>query len=62
MLIGEAAKTHEVFSSEGYGQWISYALQKNDKLLNFAPSIIFLIIDGNALLETYSDYDSGKLC
>ncbi|MBP3483710.1 MAG: HAD-IIIC family phosphatase [Oscillospiraceae bacterium] len=59
MLIGEAAKTHEVFSSEGYGQWISYALQKNDKLLNFAPSIIFLIIDGNALLETYSDYDSG---
>ena len=59
MIIGEAAKNHEVFSSEGYGQWISYALQKNDELSAFAPSVIFLIIDGNALLETLSDYNSG---
>lgn len=59
MIIGEAAKTHEMFSSEGYGQWISYALQKNDELSAFDPSIIFLIIDGNALLETYSDFNSG---
>lgn len=59
MLIGEAAKTYEMFSSEGYGQWISYALRKSEALSDFAPSIIFLIIDGNALLETYSDYDSG---
>jgi len=59
MLIGEMAKTHEVFSPSGYGQWINYALQKNDELLSFAPSIIFLIVDGNALMETYSDYTAG---
>lgn len=59
MFIAEAAKTHEVFSPSGYGQWISYALQKNEELLSFAPSIVFLIIDGNALMETYSDYTTG---
>lgn len=59
MLIGEVSKTHEVFSTAGYGQWVSYALEKNKELYSFEPKIIFLIIDGNALLEPYSDYSSG---
>lgn len=60
LLIKSLEKRFEVFETEGYGQWISYALAHNPALVEFNPKVIFLIIDGNALLETSTSYEQGK--
>ena len=59
ILIKTLSKKHEVYQTEGYGQWVSYALSKNEELTEFAPEIIFVLIDGNALLETVNSYEDG---
>lgn len=59
MLIKSLKKQHEVFSTEGYGQWISYALDEDQSLKEFNPECIFLLLDGNALLETSLNFDNG---
>lgn len=53
------AKKHEVFQADGYGQWVSYALTQNEQLVQFAPKLIFVLLDGNALLETCVSYEQG---
>lgn len=53
------AKQHDVFQADGYGQWVSYALTKNEQLFQFAPKFIFVLLDGNALLETCVSYEQG---
>ncbi|MBQ0107766.1 MAG: hypothetical protein KBS34_01340 [Phascolarctobacterium sp.] len=53
------AKQHDVFQADGYGQWVSYALTKNEQLFQFAPKLIFVLLDGNALLETCVSYEQG---
>lgn len=59
MLCGELAKSHEVFKTEGYGGWASYALSRNEGLTAFSPKLILLIIDGNALFETCDTFSDG---
>lgn len=59
MLCASVAKKHELFGTEGYGQWVSYALQKNAELESFDPKIIFLLLDGGALFETCEGLEDG---
>ena len=51
MLSGLLKKENEVFQTDGYGEWITYALKKDERLAAFAPECLFLLLDGNALLE-----------
>lgn len=60
LLVKVMEKQHTVFAAEGYGQWISYALEPNSQLSLFGPRTIFLILDGNALLERCSCYEEGR--
>ncbi len=60
MLIGELGKSHTLFQAEGYGQWVSYALRRDEALSAFEPEVIFLMIDGNALLETCTEPEEGS--
>ncbi len=59
MLCDEVARSHEVFKTEGYGQWVSYALSRNEGLTAFSPKLILLLLDGNALLETCDTFSDG---
>lgn len=43
------SKSHEVFEMDGYGTWVSYALQRDEKLSQFNPEMIVLLLDGNTL-------------
>lgn len=58
-LIKTLSKKHEVYQTEGYGQWASYALSQNKEFAEFSPEIIFILIDGNALTETINSYNDG---
>ncbi len=51
LLLQLQAKKKEVFETQGYGQWIHYALTESEALIDFAPDCIFVILDGFALLE-----------
>ena len=48
MLSGLLKKENEVFQTDGYGEWITYALKKDERLAAFAPECLFLLLDGNA--------------
>ena len=60
MLSGLLKKENEVFQTDGYGEWITYALKKDERLAAFAPECLFLLLDGNALLEGCQDMESVK--
>ena len=60
MLSGLLKKENEVFQTDGYGEWITYALKKDERLAAFAPECLFLLLDGNALLEGCQDMGSVK--
>lgn len=60
LLVKFLGKTHTVFQAEGYGQWISYALEKNPMLSRFAPKVIFLLLDGKAMLESCVSNEEGR--
>lgn len=60
MLSGLLKKENEVFQTDGYGEWITYALKKDERLAAFAPECLFLLLDGNALLEGCKDMGSVK--
>ena len=51
MLSGLLKKENEVFQTDGYGEWITYALKKDERLAAFAPECLFLLLDGNAKCE-----------
>lgn len=59
-LSGLLKKENEVFQTDGYGEWITYALKKDERLAAFAPECLFLLLDGNALLEGCQDMGSVK--
>lgn len=59
MLSGILKKENEIFQTDGYGKWITYALNRDERLAAFAPECLFLLLDGNALLESCSDFESG---
>lgn len=52
MLSKELSNKHHVFLANGYGQWVTYALSESPELEEFSPEIIFVLLDGNALIET----------
>lgn len=60
MLSGLLKKENEVFQTDGYGEWITYALKKDERLAAFAPECLFLLHGGNALLEGCQDIGSVK--
>lgn len=60
MLSGLLKKENEIFQTDGYGQWITYALNRDERLLAFEPECMFLLLDGNALLEGCEDLESRK--
>ena len=59
MLLEDLSRKHDVFQTEGYGQWATYALSPNEELIRFAPELLLMWIDGNALLESCVDETSG---
>lgn len=59
MLSKALSKRYEVFESEGYGGWAGYALRQDESLAAFSPEIIFLIVDGNALLSQCDSDDKA---
>ncbi len=59
LLLQLQAKKNEVFETQGYGQWVSYALSDDKALIDFEPHTIFLLIDGAALLEECTSEDEG---
>jgi len=60
MLIQMKSKTYDVFQTQGYGQWIHYALNTDEELNMFNPKCIFVLIDGFALLESFDNTDAGR--
>ena len=58
-LLQFQSKKNQVFETQGYGQWIRYALSDSTTLIDFAPDCIFLILDGFALLEECGSKDDG---
>lgn len=61
MLSGLLKKENEVFQTDGYGEWITYALKKDERLGGVcARNVCFLLLDGNALLEGCQDMGSVK--
>lgn len=60
MLLQMLKREYNIFSPEGYGQWISYCLNENTELRTFDPDIIFILMDGNDLLKNCSDAEMGK--
>lgn len=59
MLLEDLSRKHDMFQTEGYGQWATYALSPNEELIRFSPELLLLWIDGSALLESCSDEASG---
>ena len=43
MLSGLLKKENEVFQTDGYGEWITYALKKDERLAAFAPECLFFL-------------------
>ena len=50
MLAKQLARRHEVYEAEGYNQWVQYSLAPNERLAEFGPKAIFLLLDGGALV------------
>lgn len=61
MLIRDLKKDMDVFETEGYGEWATYALGANDELKDYSPDVIFVIIDGNALLENCVQDETSEI-
>ena len=52
MLSGLLKKENEVFQTDGYGEWITYALKRTTSVWRrLRRNVCFLLLDGNALLE-----------
>ena len=60
MLSGLLKKEHEIFQTEGYGGWITYALKPDARLLAFAPECILLLLEGNELLGSCASWEAVK--
>lgn len=60
ILNQDLLKKYHVFKQDGYGQWIQYAID-DEKISSFNPDIIFLILDGFALLEGVTDNSDIEL-
>jgi FkbH-like protein len=60
ILNQDLLKKYHVFKQDGYGQWIQYAID-DKKISSFNPDIIFLILDGFALLEGVTDNSDIEL-
>lgn len=59
LLLQLQAKKNDVFETQGYGQWIHYALNDSKELTEFAPHSIFVILDGFELLEECKSKEDG---
>ncbi len=65
MLSGLLKKEYEVFLPEGYGGWVTYALNQREDMAAFGADCIFLLLDGAELVrglkkEQYEDaFDSA---
>lgn len=52
MVVQELKKKMDCFDVPGYGNWASYAVEKNNELASFNPSVIFVLLDGNSMIES----------
>lgn len=59
MLLEDFSRKYDVFQTEGYGQWATYALSPNEDLIRFSPELLLLWIDGSAVFESCVDEASG---
>lgn len=55
MLIQQTAKKHDVFKTDGYGQWFKFALSSDDELMKFAPECVFILLDGYTIIDNLND-------
>lgn len=57
MLSGLLKKENEVFQTDGYGEWITYALKKDERLAAFAPECLFLLLVGKCPVRRCQDME-----
>lgn len=51
MLSGLLKKENEIFQPDGYGEWVTYALRQDERMMEFAPECLILLLEGNELLK-----------
>lgn len=60
MLSGLLKKENEIFQPDGYGEWVSYALRQDERLMEFEPECLLLLLEGNELLKGCTEEDDWK--
>ena len=53
-------KKYEIFKSDGYNVWVQEILDSSSKLHEFDPDVVFIILDGQELVNVYEDYETVK--
>lgn len=61
MLSGLLKKKNQIFQPDGYGEWITYALRSDNRMLQFKPECIILLLDGNELLKNCKSKEENEL-
>ena len=59
LIIQSLKKEYHIFEQEGYGQWIQYMIDSN-RIKEFAPLAVYLVLEGNALFEGFNDENEIK--
>ncbi len=59
LIIQSLKKEYNIFEQEGYGQWIQYMIDSN-RIKEFAPLAVYLVLEGNALFEGFNDENEIK--
>ncbi|SHJ67044.1 HAD-IIIC family phosphatase [Paramaledivibacter caminithermalis] len=51
LLAKKLRRDYEVYKPEGYGVWVQEMLNKNSGLNNYNPDIVFILLDGDELIN-----------
>lgn len=55
LLDPHLAKSFELYKPDGYGQWVQETFAPSPGLIDFAPEVLAVVLDGTALVEAASD-------
>lgn len=55
------SKHHEVYEQEGFGLWIQNLINPSNEFKNFSADLIYVVLDGNALIEDSSNKEDAEI-